>query len=162
MKKLIAIIIILTIGIIVCNYFSVKEKIYKIVYKTEYSEYVEKYSDEYNIDSILIYSIIKAESNFNPKAKSQSGAIGLMQIMETTAIETAKELNYYDITEEKLYEPELNIQIGVKYFSKLLKIYDKNINLAIIAYNAGIRECRQVDKRRYYKRRWYEFRKCTI
>jgi len=138
LKKLIAIIIILAIGIRLFNYFNIKEKIYKLIYKTDYSEYVEKYAEEYDIDEMLIYSIIKTESNFQSNVKSQSGAIGLMQIMERTAIETAKELGHDDITEEKLYQPELNIQIGVKYFAKLLKLYDNNINLSIIAYNAGI------------------------
>ena len=138
MKKLITIIIILAIGIGLFNYFNIEEKIYKIIYPTSYSEYVEKYAEEYNIDKMLIYSIIKAESNFNPNAKSKSDAIGLMQIMETTAIETAEELGYMDVTEEKLYNPEINIEIGVKYFSKLLQLYNDNTNLAIIAYNAGI------------------------
>lgn len=137
MKKLIAIIIILAIGIGLFNYFNIEEKIYKLIYPIKFSEYVEKYAEEYNIDKMLIYSIIKAESNFNPNAKSQSDAIGLMQIIETTAKETAKELGYSDIAEEELYNPEINIQIGVKYFSKLLTLYD-NTNLAIIAYNAGI------------------------
>jgi len=137
LRKLIAIIIILTIGIGLFNYFNVKEKIYKLIYPTKFSEYVEKYAEEYNIDKMLIYSIIKAESNFNSNAKSKSNAIGLMQVMEPTAIETAEELEISDITEEKLYNPELNIQIGVKYFSKLLELYD-NTNLAITAYNAGI------------------------
>ena len=138
MKKLIAIIIIIAICISLANFYNLKERIYKIIYPTDYSEYVEKYAKENNVDELLIYSIIKAESNFNADAKSQSDAIGLMQIMETTAVETAKELGYNYISEENLYEPELNIQIGVKYFTKLLKIYDDNINLAIIAYNAGI------------------------
>jgi len=137
LKKLIAIIIILAIGIGLFNYFNIEEKIYKLIYPIKFSEYVEKYAEEYNIDKMLVYSIIKAESNFKPNAKSKSNAIGLMQILETTAIETAEGLGYTDITEEKLYDPELNIQIGVKYFSKLLNLYD-NINLAIIAYNAGI------------------------
>lgn len=147
MKKLIAIIIIFAIGIALFNYFNIGERIYERIYKVEYSEYVKKYAEEYDIDEMLIYSIIKAESNFEANAKSQSGAIGLMQIMENTAIETAKELDYDNITKEKLYEPEINIQIGVKYFAKLLKLYDNNLNLAIIAYNAGIRKCRQMDRK---------------
>jgi len=137
LKKLIAIIIILAIGIGLFNYFNVEEKVYKLIYPIKFSEHVEKYAEEYNIDKMLVYSIIKAESNFNPNAKSKSSAIGLMQVMEATAIETAEDLGYLDITEENLYNPELNIQIGVKYFSKLLSLYD-NTNLAIIAYNAGI------------------------
>lgn len=88
--------------------------------------------EKYNIDSLLIYSIIKAESNFNSNAESNSSAIGLMQLMENTAQEIEE-----DITKEKLYNAETNIKIGVEYFSKLLEHYD-NINLAIVAYNAGM------------------------
>jgi len=138
LKKLITIIIIIAICIGLANYFNIKERIYKLIYPIDYSEYVEKYTDEYDVDKLLIYSIIKAESNFNPEAKSQSDAIGLMQVVEATAVETAKELGHDDISEDNLYEPELNIQIGVKYFTKLLNLYDDNMNLAIIAYNAGI------------------------
>ena len=68
---------------------------------------------------------------------SSRGAIGLMQIMEATAIETAEKLEL-DIEEAELYNPELNIQIGLKYFSELMHKYNKNYSLAIIAYNAGI------------------------
>ena len=50
----------------------------------------------------------------------------------------AKKIDIEDLTEEKLYEPEMNISIGTKYFATLLETYDNNINLAIIAYNAGM------------------------
>ena len=59
-----------------------------------------------------------------------------MQLMEATAKETAEKvgMEYDSLT---LYEPEKNIQLGVKYFSDLYKNYDGNINLALAAYNAG-------------------------
>ena len=60
---------------------------------------VEKYAKEYNIDKYMVYAIIKAESNFNENAKSSSDAIGLMQIMEITAIETARKMDL-EVTEE--------------------------------------------------------------
>ena len=85
----------------------------------------------------MICSIIKTESNFNIEAKSNKNAIGLMQIMETTAKETATKLEI-DPNNINLYDTETNIKIGVKYFSEILKKYDGNYNLAIIAYNAGI------------------------
>ena len=72
------------------------------VYKLEYTEYVKKYANEYNVDEYLIYAIIKAESNFNENAKSSSDAIGLMQIMEITAIETARKMDL-EVTEEDLF-----------------------------------------------------------
>jgi len=107
------------------------------IYPQKYSEYVDKYAAENELDPLLIYSIIKAESNFKENAKSNSNAIGLMQVMLTTAQEIGKTLEIEEITEEKLCEPETNIEIGTKYFKSLLDKYD-NYNLAIIAYNAGM------------------------
>lgn len=103
------------------------------VYKKDYSEYVEKYAKQYNIDEKLIYAIIKNESNFNKDAISPVGAKGLMQVMEGTAYDVAKELevNNYD-----LLLPEDNIKIGIKYFSDLLEKYGE-MSLALAAYNAG-------------------------
>lgn len=132
MKKLTIIII-----IIVAVLLLFKTQILQKIYPQKYSGYVEKYAEENNLDPLLIYSIIKAESNFKEDAKSKSNAIGLMQIMETTAKEIGKELGIEQITVEKLYEPEINIKIGTTYFKILLDKY-KNHNLAIIAYNAGM------------------------
>lgn len=110
------------------------------MYKKEYSEYVEKYSQEYNVDENLVYAVIKAESNFNSNVISSKNAIGLMQLMESTAIEISKKVDLQYTSEElkeKLLEPEININIGTKYLSILLQKYE-NIELSIAAYNAGI------------------------
>lgn len=99
---------------------------------------MEKYAEECELDPLFVYSIIKAESNFKETAKSNSDALGLMQVMQPTAEEIGARLRIEEkITEEKLYEPETNIRIGIKYFKSLLDKYD-NLNLAIIAYNAGM------------------------
>ena len=111
-----------------------------IIYKKKYSEYVSEYSKKYNIDENLIYAVIKAESNFNPNAKSSKNAIGLMQIMENTAKEIVIKLNLQipdEELQEKLEEAELNINIGTKYLSMLIEKY-QNIEVAVTAYNAGI------------------------
>ena len=133
MKKTIIIIIIMVLTILVFQM-----QVLPKLYPKEYSEYVEKYAKEYEIDPLWIYSIVKAESNYKINAKSKSNAIGLMQIMLSTAKEIGSEINFEeDITEEKLYEPETNIQIGTAYYKILLEKYN-NINLALIAYNAGM------------------------
>ena len=66
--------------------------ILKQIYPKKYSEYVEKYSAEYNIDPLLIYSVIKAESNFKEDVVSNSNAKGLMQLMDSTADEVANNI----------------------------------------------------------------------
>lgn len=141
MKRLAKLLIILIIFLLICFIlFKVVELdiiIMKKIYPLKYSDYVEKYSKEYDIDPYMVYAIIKAESNFNENAKSASNAVGLMQIMEATAIETANKMNL-NVTEKDLFDPELNINIGLKYFSNLVNKYNNNYYLAIIAYNAGI------------------------
>jgi len=112
--------------------------ILKRIYKLEYSEYVYKYAEENDIDPYLVFAIIKAESNFERNIESSSGAIGLMQLMESTAIEMANEIGQEVIVKESLYNPEMNIKIGINYYAYLLKHYNGNRNLAITAYNAGM------------------------
>lgn len=61
-----------------------------------------------------------------------------MQLMESTALEEAEEVNEQISVIERLYNPEINIKIGTKYYAKLIRKYDGNTLLALAAYNAGI------------------------
>lgn len=138
-NKLLKIIVILLIlcAIIYAAFgiFEVHKIVIKQIYPKKYSEYVEKYSDEYDVDSLLIYAIIKAESNFKPDVISKSNAVGLMQLMDATAKDMANKLGM-EYKEEDLKNPEINIKLGVKYFSTLYDKY-KNIPISLTAYNAG-------------------------
>lgn len=86
---------------------------------------------KYNVPPDLALAVMKAESNFNPMAKSPKGAIGLMQIMPKTAASLGVD------NENDLYQPEVNIPTGLQYMSNLLKKYGGNEKLALAAYNAG-------------------------
>lgn len=125
---------VLIIYILLFQIFDIKSFILKKIYPKKYEQYVSEYSKQYNVDELLIYSIIKAESNFDENAKSTANAIGLMQLMDKTATELSNEINN---TNTNLYEPEINIQLGTYYFSILLEKYN-NIGLALAAYNAGM------------------------
>lgn len=129
---IIAIILILLFGV-----FKVQNIVLRKIYPTKYSEYVYKYAKEYEVDPLLIFAIIKAESNFNPNVVSSSNAIGLMQLMDTTAEEIARKVDITFTVKSSLYNPDLNIRLGTKYFSDLLKEYNQNKLLALTAYNAG-------------------------
>ena len=138
MKKIIIIFLILMVLIVtIFRCFNIENKILIHLYPLKYSEIVNKYSEELEIDSMLTYAIIKTESNFKENIVSRSGAIGLMQVMEDTAKEQAEKMNmkYYD---DMLYNPEENIKLGLYYFKSLLNYFNNNYILAFIAYNAGI------------------------
>lgn len=134
-KKYTLLIIIILLTILVIEYKNIYNFTLKQLYPRKYNEYVERYAEQYEVDPLLVYSIIKAESNFNEKAESYSGAKGLMQLMKNTASEFMEEdLNS---NEEMVLEPENNIMLGIKYYSYLYEIYNNNMLLALAAYNAG-------------------------
>ena len=95
---------------------------------TKYGPLIQKASDKYKVDYSLVKAVIKAESNFNHKAVSPKGAQGLMQLMP----KTASTLQVKDS-----FEPESNIEGGVKYLRYLIDRYEGNLSLALAAYNAG-------------------------
>ena len=137
--KIIAVVAILVIVvIIIAKVFNIEQIILQNIYPKKYEEYVEKYAEGNNIDPLLIFSIIKAESNFKENAESSSGAVGLMQLMEETAKEIAESMDEPILEKEDLKEAETNIKIGIKYYSILQKNYYGNMLLALTAYNAGI------------------------
>ena len=137
-KTLIIIGVILFLIILIFVIFKPQNWILKKLYKLDYSEYVYKYAEENDIDPYLIFSIIKAESNFNRNIESSSGAIGLMQLMESTAVEKANEIGEEVVVKEALFNPEINIKIGTSYYAYLIKHYKGNEHLALAAYNAGM------------------------
>jgi len=91
-------------------------------------------ANQYQVEPALIKAIIMAESGYNPRALSKKGAQGLMQLMPGTA----KWLGVADS-----FNPEHNINGGVKYFKQLLVRFDGDVELALAAYNAGSRYVRQ-------------------
>ena len=93
-----------------------------------YQKTIQIYSRIYNVDPELIHAIVRQESCFNEGAKSRVGAIGLMQLMPQTALGLR-------ITDP--WNPEHNIQGGIKYIAQMLKMFHGKPKLAIAAYNAG-------------------------
>lgn len=110
-----------------------KKTIHKLIYPKKYSHYVEKYSEEFNIEENLVYSVIKAESKFKKDAISYKGAKGLMQISDITRDWAIEEL---ELDEIDILNPEINIRIGCWYLNKLYKEFGR-LDLVIAAYNGG-------------------------
>ncbi len=132
-KIFITILVLVFVIIILGNYKSILKKFFPI----QYSQSVMKYSTKYNVDPYIIYSIIRVESKFNPYAKSNKGASGLMQITPQTGEYIANLLNIDKLDENFLYNPDLNIQLGCFYFSKLYSDFNSDIDSALAAYNGG-------------------------
>lgn len=95
---------------------------------TSLDAYFEKAAAKYNVDVKLLKAIAHAESNFNPNATSSSGAMGVMQLMPSTA----KSLGITDA-----YNAYDNIMGGAKVISQHLANYNGDVSLALAAYNAG-------------------------
>lgn len=106
-----------------------------ILYPKKFKNNVVFYSEKYDLEISLVYSIIKTESNFNKNAVSPSGAKGLMQLIPSTAKWIADKLNL-DYFDEMLFDPEINIQFGCFYLNYLYQKFN-NREVVICAYNAG-------------------------
>lgn len=113
------------------------EPVLKLIYPLKYDELVFMYAKENGIDPYLVFSIIKAESNFDPDATSSRNARGLMQVTDKTGAWAAEKLGMDDFVTDDLYRPDANIKIGCWYIRQLMREFGSNINLVIAAYNAG-------------------------
>ncbi|MBI5641890.1 MAG: lytic transglycosylase domain-containing protein [Deltaproteobacteria bacterium] len=101
---------------------------YRISSNSRFEDIIYNTSQRYGIDPKLVKAIVKAESDFDARAVSVKGARGLMQLMP----ETARLMGVRDI-----HDPEENVEGGIRYLSKLLKMFDWKVPLAVAAYNAG-------------------------
>ena len=126
-----ALVIIITVFILITlNYLD------SWLYPIKYEEQVNKYCADYSVESTLAQAVIREESKFNEQATSNSGALGLMQIMPDTGEWIAQQLNE-DYGDDYLYDVDRNIRYGVWYLSELMLEFSGNKVLVLAAYNAG-------------------------
>jgi soluble lytic murein transglycosylase-like protein len=85
------------------------------------------------IDPELAFRLVRVESNFNPRARSYAGAMGLTQLMPGTA----RAIDRRMADRLRLVDPEANLRVGFRYLRRLLDHYDGDVRLALLAYNRG-------------------------
>lgn len=101
-----------------------------------YGDIIHEKAKKYDVDPALVAAVVEAESRFHKSARSQVGARGLMQLMP----KTGRWMGARD-----LYDPEQNVDAGVKYIKYLQKRFDGNLKKTIAAYNAGEGNVRRYD-----------------
>jgi soluble lytic murein transglycosylase-like protein len=100
---------------------------------TELARDIHQAAREEGIDPDLAFRLVKVESGFNPRARSYAGALGLTQLMPYTA----RWLDRRMTTAERIMEPEANLRVGFRYLRGLIRKYDGDLRLALLAYNRG-------------------------
>jgi hypothetical protein len=104
----------------------------EMLYPTPYLSDLKSTLKNSGFDPIIVLSLIRQESVFNPEARSPVGARGLMQLMPATAKRFQR-----SVREKQLVQPKRNMEIGTKYFQQLMKRFDGNLVYVLASYNAG-------------------------
>ncbi len=107
--------------------FHEQDVLYQGLSDMPFGEHMRKAGEDHGIDALLIAAVVEVESNFDPTAISPRGAVGLMQILPSTA----------SLSREVLLDPSANIDHGARYLRRLLKRFEGDLELALAAYNAG-------------------------
>ena len=102
-----------------------------------FEERVRFFSRKYALDEFLVYSLIREESHFDREAVSVSDARGLMQLLPSTALETAPKAGLGNFQASQLFSPDINLELGCYYLSWLLEIFEGNFAVSLAGYNGG-------------------------
>ncbi len=125
-------------GILLAKRFSIEDR--RLLYPVTYPELIGQICKELHLDPLLLLSLMRVESRFDPMALSRSGAKGLMQLMDFTARRWAErngiKVSFEEDDENSVFNPEINVRLGATYLKWLLERF-KNPFLAVAAYNGG-------------------------
>jgi len=118
----------------------------ELLFPVYYYDMVAGIATRVGVDPWLVFALIRQESAFDAGARSYAGARGLMQLMPATAVEWAGRLRLGSIEEEDLYDPGLNIALGIPYLARLIDQFDGSVVKALAAYNGGPTNVRRWER----------------
>ena len=122
---------------------SIAPPLAEILFPKPYVEHARQESSQYKLSPYLVMGLMRQESAFNKRVVSSAQAIGLMQLLPSTATRVARSMRTRLADQEDLKKPAVNIQLGVKYLSGLLNDFEDNIIFALASYNAGPNKVKQ-------------------
>jgi soluble lytic murein transglycosylase-like protein len=109
----------------------------ELLYPRYFFDFIAADAKSYDADATLVLAIMREESRFNPRAKSEAAARGLLQFIITTAREIGRDVGLVNVDEDDLYDPRVIIRLGAKYISTLSKQLGGDRYQVAAAYNAG-------------------------
>lgn len=109
----------------------------ELLYPRYFFGFITEDAKKYGADPTLVLSIMREESRFNPRAKSEAAARGLLQFIITTARDIGRDVGLVDVQPEDLYDPRVIIRLGAKYISELSEKFSADRYKTAAAYNAG-------------------------
>lgn len=110
---------------------------YSLRFPMPYKQQVMRQAQDRELDPSLIYGVMRRESLFDPRARSHVGALGLMQLMPSTARRVARSLGMKKPRKSDILHVETNIRFGTHYLKTVMNRFENNVALAAAAYNAG-------------------------
>ncbi|MCB1021529.1 MAG: transglycosylase SLT domain-containing protein [Acidobacteria bacterium] len=116
---------------------SVNREFWELLYPLPYADALEARAKPHEVDPYLVAGLIRQESEFNPKAVSRAGAMGLMQVMPAVGRELARRLGVSGYSTPRLHEPDISLRFGVFHLKEALQQFQNNLELTLAAYNAG-------------------------
>jgi soluble lytic murein transglycosylase len=102
-----------------------------------YWDSLRRNAEENGLDPYMVSALIRQESEFNPSAVSRANALGLMQLLPRTGKGEARELGLKGYSNDSLFDPNINIELGTRYFRKMVDHFNGQVEYALAAYNAG-------------------------
>jgi soluble lytic murein transglycosylase len=115
----------------------IPREIWRLNFPLGYWEEVQRFALQYDLDPFYVLAVIREESMFRTEAMSWAKAHGLMQIIPSTARAIAKSLKFENFSLDKIFEPDVNIQMGAYYLAQQKQKFFGNPYMALAAYNGG-------------------------